>query len=88
MFSSITTSFYKSFVFLIIVLNVILYVKCDPLLLTPYIEKGLLSEAKNLSLVKDLPNVKNIESYSGFLTINKEFNSNLFFWFFPSFVSI
>ena len=61
---------------------------CEPLLLTPYIEKGLLSEAKNLSLVKDLPNVKNIESYSGFLTINKEFNSNLFFWFFPSFVSI
>ncbi|KAH8307227.1 hypothetical protein KR044_007972 [Drosophila immigrans] len=26
----------------------------------------------------------NVESYAGYLTVNKEYNSNLFFWYFPS----
>lgn len=31
----------------------------------------------------DLPGA-NVKSYSGYLTVNKEYNSNLFFWFFPA----
>ncbi|CAG2170264.1 unnamed protein product, partial [Oppiella nova] len=58
--------------------------KCDPLLLTPYIETSRLVEAKQLSAVTGLSKTLNITSYSGFLTVNKQFNSNLFFWFFPA----
>lgn len=25
-----------------------------------------------------------MESYAGYFTVNKEYNSNLFFWFFPA----
>lgn len=39
--------------------------------------------ARSLSLVGDLPGA-NVKSYSGYLTVNKEYNSNLFFWFFPA----
>ncbi|XP_038044986.1 probable serine carboxypeptidase CPVL [Patiria miniata] len=55
----------------------------QPLFLTPYIEKGQIKEGQALSLVGKL-NGTNVKSYSGFLTVNKEFNSNMFFWFFPS----
>ncbi|CAG2112243.1 unnamed protein product [Medioppia subpectinata] len=41
-------------------------------------------EAKRLSSVTELPNAHNISSYSGFLTVNKKLNNNLFFWFFPA----
>ncbi|CAG2110145.1 unnamed protein product, partial [Medioppia subpectinata] len=58
--------------------------KCDPLLLTPFIESNRLVEAKRLSSVTELPNAHNISSYSGFLTVNKKLNNNLFFWFFPA----
>ncbi|XP_075232371.1 venom serine carboxypeptidase-like [Lycorma delicatula] len=54
----------------------------DPLYLTPLIETGRIKEAQKLSQVK--PFIKNVVSYSGFLTVNKQFESNLFFWFFPS----
>ncbi|CAF1209501.1 unnamed protein product [Rotaria sp. Silwood1] len=54
----------------------------EPLFLTPYIEQGKIDEAKNLSLVKLLPFQQ--QSYSGYLTVNKEYNSNMFFWFFPA----
>lgn len=30
----------------------------------------------------------NVESYAGYLTVNKTYNSNLFFWFFPAQVSL
>ncbi|RZF45124.1 hypothetical protein LSTR_LSTR011968 [Laodelphax striatellus] len=53
-----------------------------PLFLTPYIEKGLIREAQQLSKVK--PFVKGITSYAGLITVNKKYDSNLFFWFFPS----
>lgn len=39
--------------------------------------------ARKLSLVGDLPGA-NVKSYSGYLTVNKKYNSNLFFWFFPA----
>lgn len=39
--------------------------------------------ARKLSLVGDLPG-GNVKSYAGYLTVNKKYNSNLFFWFFPA----
>ncbi|CAF3757089.1 unnamed protein product [Rotaria magnacalcarata] len=54
----------------------------EPLFLTPLIEQGKFEEAKNLSLVELLPYKQ--KSYSGYLTVNKEYNSNMFFWFFPA----
>ncbi|PSN48042.1 hypothetical protein C0J52_09102 [Blattella germanica] len=53
------------------------------LLLTPYISAGNISEARNLSKVVGQP-FGHVPSYSGFLTVNEECNSNLFFWFFPA----
>lgn len=55
----------------------------EPLFLTPYIEKGQIEEARKLSKVGPL-NGTSLKSYSGFLTVNKKYNSNMFFWFFPS----
>ncbi|KAG8242123.1 hypothetical protein J6590_072257 [Homalodisca vitripennis] len=39
-------------------------------------------EAQHLSRVK--PDIGNTTSYSGFFTVNKECDSNLYFWFFPA----
>lgn len=39
--------------------------------------------ARKLSLVGDLPGA-NVKSYAGYFTVNKKYNSNLFFWFFPA----
>ncbi|CAB0008161.1 unnamed protein product [Nesidiocoris tenuis] len=54
----------------------------DPLFLTPLIEAGKIDEAKSLSYVPPL--LDNIVSYSGYLTVDKNYDSNLFFWFFPA----
>lgn len=54
----------------------------EPLFITPFLEKGLADEARNLSKVKSL--IGSVESYSGFFTVNKTYNSNIFFWFFPA----
>jgi vitellogenic carboxypeptidase-like protein len=54
----------------------------DPLFLTPYIEKGDLEHGRELARVK--LNGTDINSYAGFLTVNKTYNSNMYFWFFPS----
>lgn len=56
----------------------------EPLYLTPLIKKGQLNKAKTMSRVGSLGSVKNVPSYSGFLTVNASFGSNLFFWFFPA----
>jgi len=56
------------------------------LLLTPYIQAGLTKEARDVSRVDNLSTNFNIESYSGFIAINEEFNSNIFFWYFPPIV--
>lgn len=42
-----------------------------------------MSAARKLSLVGELPGA-NVKSYAGYLTVNKKYNSNLFFWFFPA----
>lgn len=55
-----------------------------PLFLTPFLQNDEIEMAKNYSRVRDLPGAEDLESYSGYLTVNEEFNSNLFFWFFPS----
>ncbi|CAH1237866.1 CPVL [Branchiostoma lanceolatum] len=54
----------------------------DPLFLTPYLEQGMAEKARMLSEVK-LPDTT-ISSYSGYLTVNKTDDSNMFFWFFPA----
>ena len=56
----------------------------DALLLTPLISAGRIQEAQNLSRVRNLTDVI---SYSGYLTVNAEYESNMFFWFFPAAVS-
>ena len=60
----------------------------DVLFLTPYIEAGKLAEGRKLSEVTNLPGgvPKSTKSFSGYLTVNKQFNSNIFFWFFPPLV--
>ncbi|GAB5568648.1 probable serine carboxypeptidase CPVL isoform X1 [Prionailurus iriomotensis] len=55
----------------------------EPLFLTPYIEAGKLEEAKKQSLVPPFPG-SNVKSYAGYITVNKTYNSNIFFWFFPA----
>jgi hypothetical protein len=59
----------------------------EPLFLTPYIEAGNIEEARKLSKVGPLPNGPNITSYSGYITVDKKLNSNMFFWFIPALVS-
>ncbi|XP_067004606.2 venom serine carboxypeptidase [Anabrus simplex] len=56
----------------------------NPLFLTPLIEAGKIKEARSAAKVLPLPGDEGIKSYAGYLTVNKQFNSNLFFWFFPS----
>lgn len=55
-----------------------------PLYLTPYIEDGRFEEGRKAAEVQSLIPNKNIKSYSGYLTVNKLYNSNLFFWYFES----
>ncbi|KAF4020154.1 hypothetical protein G4228_012154, partial [Cervus hanglu yarkandensis] len=55
----------------------------QPLFLTPYIDSGKLAEGRRLSLVPPFPGW-NLTSYSGYITVNKTYNSNIFFWFFPA----
>lgn len=56
----------------------------EPLFLTPLIESGQLDRARQLSRVGSLGDVPDFPGYSGFLTVNKEYDNNLFFWFFPA----
>ncbi|XP_026818058.1 venom serine carboxypeptidase-like isoform X1 [Rhopalosiphum maidis] len=53
-----------------------------PLYLTPLIQAGRIDEARAASKVKPLKAA--IESYSGYLTVDKAHGSNMFFWFFPA----
>ena len=59
----------------------------QPLILTPFLESGQVQKARELSMVKNLScsgSSANIETYSGFFTVNKTYDSNLFFWFAPA----
>ncbi|XP_012229989.1 venom serine carboxypeptidase [Linepithema humile] len=54
-----------------------------PLFLTPLIENGKIEEARVKAIVSH-EEMYDVSSYAGYLTVNKEYNSNLFFWFFPA----
>lgn len=56
----------------------------DPVFLSPFIDANQLDEAKEASRVNNLPGAENITSYAGYLTVNKDYDSNMFFWFFPN----
>lgn len=55
----------------------------SPLFLTPFIEKGNIKDALTAANVV-FNGFKKLTSYAGYLTVNKAFNSNLFFWYFPA----
>lgn len=54
-----------------------------PLFLTPLIEQGKIKQAQTAAEV-NFDGFKKVKSYAGYLTVDKNFNSNLFFWYFPS----
>ncbi len=56
----------------------------EPLHLTPLIRANGEDYAKIRENAKVEPFVGNMRSYSGFLTVNETYDSNLFFWFFES----
>lgn len=60
----------------------------EALFLTPLMEAGKLKEARDKALVPPLKGAEGVVSYSGYFTVDKEFNSNMFFWFFPAEVNI
>ncbi|GBP20584.1 Venom serine carboxypeptidase [Eumeta japonica] len=55
----------------------------EPLILTPLIEQDKLEEARKAAMVESDYILPGVESYAGYLTVNKEYNSNLWFWYFP-----
>uniref|UniRef100_A0A1B6GYX6 Carboxypeptidase n=1 Tax=Cuerna arida TaxID=1464854 RepID=A0A1B6GYX6_9HEMI len=54
----------------------------EPLILTPLLDAGNVIEAQRRARVN--PDIGNITSYSGYFTVNKDCESNIFFWFFPA----
>lgn len=52
-------------------------------MLTELIEDGNEDEARKLARVNE-SQFLDVISYSGFLTVNDDYDSNLFFWFFPA----
>lgn len=56
----------------------------EPLLLTPYLKSGSISLARNLSTVS-LTDKIGFRSHSGFFTVDENYDSNLYFWYFPPF---
>ncbi|KAI4461104.1 serine protease family s10 serine carboxypeptidase [Holotrichia oblita] len=54
-----------------------------PLVLTELINNGDIAHAQAKAFV-EIEDFRDVVSYSGFFQVNKEFNSNLFFWYFPS----
>lgn len=60
----------------------------DPLYLTPYIQSGDVETGRLMAKVTDellgVENTDQPESYSGFITVNPDKDSNMYFWFFPA----
>ncbi|CAL1548200.1 unnamed protein product [Lymnaea stagnalis] len=59
----------------------------DPLLLTPYLDRNDIELARNLSVVNFNEQSLVPLSYSGYLTVDREFGNHFFFWHFPSTVN-
>ncbi|KAJ8935496.1 hypothetical protein NQ318_010634 [Aromia moschata] len=55
----------------------------EPLFLTPLIEGNKIDEARTAAEVNSSLFL-GVKSFSGYFTVNDDFDSNLFFWFFPS----
>ncbi|XP_062549800.1 vitellogenic carboxypeptidase-like [Armigeres subalbatus] len=55
----------------------------EPLFITPYLEAGKIKEAQTAARVNH-SRIVGFESYTGFFTVDKRYNSNLFFWYFPA----
>ncbi|XP_026487666.2 venom serine carboxypeptidase-like [Vanessa tameamea] len=55
----------------------------DPVLLTPLIEEKKIEEARRAAYVDPENLLPGMDSYAGYLTVNKEYNANLWFWYFP-----
>lgn len=55
----------------------------SPLILTPLIKAGQIAEAQAAAAVK-LDDFSELPNYSGYFTVNEQFSSNLFFWYFPA----
>ena len=51
----------------------------EALFLTPIIQNGDIKTAQAKSRVWGIS--KSLQMYSGYITVNKKYNSNLFFWF-------
>lgn len=56
----------------------------EALYLTPFIKNGSTEAGRNSAKVNSTAIPANIESYSGYLTVDEQFNSNLFFWYFAA----
>nr|CAD7392367.1 unnamed protein product [Timema cristinae] len=56
----------------------------ERLLLTPLLEEGKVATSRKLARVRGGPFPADILSYSGYFTVDKQYNSNMFFWFFPA----
>lgn len=57
----------------------------DVLFITPLLESGKdVKEIQKMASTDGVDELKSFPGYSGFFTVNKTFNSNLFFWYFPA----
>ncbi|KPJ20358.1 Venom serine carboxypeptidase [Papilio machaon] len=56
-----------------------------PLFLTPYIESGNITAGRLLARVPFTESLR-IKSYAGFFTVDKKYDSNQFFWYFPAMI--
>lgn len=56
-----------------------------PLFLTPYVESGNITEGRRLARVPFTESLR-IKSYAGYFTVNKAYDSNQFFWYFPAMI--
>ncbi|XP_050670566.1 venom serine carboxypeptidase-like [Leptidea sinapis] len=55
----------------------------EPLLLSPLIEDNKLEEARKAAYIDPDQLLPGMDSYAGYLTVNKDYNANLWFWYFP-----
>lgn len=58
----------------------------EPLFLTPYVESGNITEGRRLARVPFTEGLR-IKSFAGYFTVDKTYNSNQFFWYFPAMIS-
>ncbi|XP_058828791.1 venom serine carboxypeptidase [Topomyia yanbarensis] len=54
----------------------------EPLFLTPFIKNGSIEDGQKAAKVAHGGFPADVESYSGYLTVDEKNNSNLFFWYF------